>query len=99
MFKALLTALGLGALLYFGPRGWAQQPVGAISYLYGSAKVQRAPDTLNAILTMPVELHDQVSTAAASTLTINLVGTSFLPKKVAMLSGLTVWIAVPLRFS
>ena len=81
MFNAFLTVLSLGALsLCLGRNAWAQQPVGTITQLQGTAQVQRTGDTLSGALTMLIEFHDQVRTAANSTVTITLVGNELLPE-------------------
>jgi hypothetical protein len=75
------TALGLAAaLLCFASSAWAQQPVGTVTQLQGTAQVQRASDILSAMLMMLIQFHDKVTTAADSTLTITLVGNNFLPQ-------------------
>jgi hypothetical protein len=81
VFKAFFTVLSLGALsLCLGRNAWAQQPVGTITQLQGTAQVQRTGDTLSAALTMLIEFHDQVRTAANSTVTITLAGNELLPE-------------------
>jgi len=72
---ALILAV---AWLYFASSAWAQQPVGTMTQLNGTAQVQRGGSTLSASLTMALELHDQVKTAADSTLTITLADNSTL---------------------
>lgn len=72
-----LTALGVAvAWLCFASSAWAQQQVGTITQLSGTAQVQRAGATIGATLTMAVQLHDQLSTAADSSLTVTLVDNS-----------------------
>jgi ferric-dicitrate binding protein FerR (iron transport regulator) len=56
---------------------WAQQ-VGTITQLTGTAQVLRAGVTNNVTLTMPVDLNDRLTTAAASTLTLTLTDNSTL---------------------
>jgi ferric-dicitrate binding protein FerR (iron transport regulator) len=51
---------------------WAQNIAGSISQLTGSAQVQRAGATLGATQGMAIDLHDRISTAAASALTVTL---------------------------
>ncbi len=74
--QVLLTAVCL-ALLCFGSNAWAQQ-VGTITQLSGTAQDLRAGATIGITLTMAVQLHDQLSTAANSTLTVTLVDNSTL---------------------
>jgi len=76
--NTLLITLGLAvACLCFGSSAWAQR-VGSVTQMSGTAQVLRAGATLSAALSMAVELHDQVTTAADSTLTITLVDNSTL---------------------
>ena len=64
-------------VLALSQSAWAQQ-AGTITQLTGTAQVLRAGVTNNVTLTMPVELHDRLTTAANSTLTLTLVDTSTL---------------------
>jgi FecR protein len=56
----------------------AQNAVGSITDITGSAQLQRAGSTLNVTTSMRVELHDLLTTAAASQLTITLLDNSTL---------------------
>lgn len=67
----LLFAYLIGLSLLEGP-AWAQNVAGSISQLTGSAQVQRAGANINATQAMAIDLHDRISTASASVLTVTL---------------------------
>ena len=79
LVTGLLVAVGLAFVLLSLPSyAWAQQVVGAITQLSGTAQVVRTGVTSSVTVNMPVDLHDRLSTAAGSTLTLTLTNTSTL---------------------
>ena len=51
---------------------WAQQVVGSVSQLSGAVQLVRTGITSGVTLSMPVQLHDQLSTGVASAVTVTL---------------------------
>jgi hypothetical protein len=75
---ASLLALAMLAILTVVPAAHAQNTVGTITLLQGTANIQRNNATIAAAPNMPVMLHDQISTQADGSLTISLVDNSSL---------------------
>jgi len=77
--RVTVTFLVMAAAICAGASGsQAQNAVGSITDITGSAQLQRAGSTLNLTTSMRVELHDLLTTAAASQLTITLLDNSVL---------------------
>jgi FecR protein len=75
---ASLLALLMLAMVAVVPAAHAQNTVGTITQIQGTANIQRSGATIAALTNMPVMLHDTVSTDANSSLTISLVDNSSL---------------------
>jgi hypothetical protein len=74
---ALVTWVAL-TLFAVAPAAHAQNTVGTITQLQGTANIQRGGATTPAAINMPVLLHDKIVTAPNSSLTIGLVDNSSL---------------------
>ena len=66
------------AITAIAPAAHAQNTVGTITQLAGTANIQRAGATIAATPNMPVMLHDRIATDANASLTIGLVDNSSL---------------------
>ena len=64
-----LAAVAMVAIAASAPTAHAQNTVGTITQLSGTANVQRAGATIAAAANMPVMLHDRIITDANSSLT------------------------------
>jgi hypothetical protein len=75
---AALFALLMLTIVAAVPAAHAQNTVGTVTQLQGTANIQRNGATIAALANMPIMLHDQISTDANSSLTIGLVDNSSL---------------------
>jgi hypothetical protein len=73
-----LTALTMIVAIALVPNAHAQNTVGTITQLTGTAHVVRNGATTPAMLNEPIMLHDQIGTDPGSSLTIGLVDNSFM---------------------
>jgi hypothetical protein len=73
-----LALLVLTLITAVAPAVHAQNTVGTITQLTGTANIQRSGATIAAALNMPVMLHDKVATDANGSLTIGMVDNSSL---------------------
>jgi hypothetical protein len=73
-----LVMLALVAIAAIAPAAHAQNTVGTITQLAGTANIQRAGATIAAAPNMPVMLHDRIATDANGSMTIGLVDNSSL---------------------
>jgi FecR-like protein len=75
---ASLFALAMLAIVAAVPAAHAQNTVGTITQIGGTANIQRNGATIAAQANMPVMLHDQITTDANGSLTIGLIDNSSL---------------------
>jgi hypothetical protein len=75
---AAFLAAALLAILTVVPAAHAQNTVGTITQLQGTASIQRAGATIAAAVNMPVLLHDKITTDPNGSLTLGLVDNSSL---------------------
>ncbi|MFZ2059562.1 MAG: FecR family protein [Candidatus Binatus sp.] len=73
-----LVVLAMIAIAAIAPAAHAQNTVGTITQLAGTANIQRAGATIAVAPNMPVMLHDRIATDANASLTIGLVDNSSL---------------------
>ena len=73
-----LAAVAMIAIGVFAPAAHAQNTVGTITQLTGTANIQRAGATIAVAPNVPVMLHDRIATDANASLTIGLVDNSSL---------------------
>ncbi len=74
----LPAVLAMIVVTAFAPAAHAQNTVGTITQLTGTANIQRSGATIAAVLNMPVMLHDKIVTDANASLTIGMVDNSSL---------------------
>ena len=75
---ASLMVLAMLAIVAVVPAAQAQNTVGTITQIQGTANIQRKGATIAAVPNLPVMLHDQITTDANGSLTIGLVDNSSL---------------------
>ena len=75
---ASLIMLAMLAIVAVVPAAQAQNTVGTITQIQGTANIQRNGATIAAVPNLPVMLHDQITTDANASLTIGLVDNSSL---------------------
>jgi hypothetical protein len=75
---ASLMVLAMLAIVAVVPAAQAQNTVGTITQIQGTANIQRKGATIAAVPNLPVMLHDQITTDANASLTIGLVDNSSL---------------------
>ena len=75
---ASLILLAMLAIVAVVPAAQAQNTVGTITQIQGTANIQRNGATIAAVPNLPVMLHDQITTDANASLTIGLVDNSSL---------------------
>jgi hypothetical protein len=75
---AAFLAVAMLAIVAAVPAARAQNTVGTITQLQGTASIQRAAGTIAAAANMPVMLHDKISTEPNASLTLGLVDNSSL---------------------
>jgi FecR-like protein len=73
-----LAAVAMIAIGVFAPAAHAQNTIGTITQLTGTANIQRGGATIAAAPNMPVMLHDRIATDPNASLTIGLVDNSSL---------------------
>ena len=73
-----LLVLAMLTIVAAAPAAHAQNTVGTITQIQGTANIQRNGATIAAVPNMPIMLHDQISTGADGSLTIGLVDNSSL---------------------
>lgn len=71
-----LAALAIIPMLALASAAHAQNTIGTITQISGSASIQRSGATIAAAANMPVMLHDKISTQKDSSLTISMVDNS-----------------------
>jgi FecR-like protein len=71
-----IAVLAMIAITAAAPAAHAQNTVGTITQLSGTANIQRSGATIAAVLNMPVMLHDKIVTDANSSMTIGMVDNS-----------------------
>jgi len=75
---ASLMVLAMLAIVAVVPAAQAQNTVGTITQIQGTANIQRKGATIAVVPNLPVMLHDQITTDANASLTIGLVDNSSL---------------------
>ena len=75
---ASLIMLAMLAIVAVVPAAQAQNTVGTITQIQGTANIQRKGATIAVVPNLPVMLHDQITTDANASLTIGLVDNSSL---------------------
>ena len=75
---ASLMLLAMLAIVAVVPAAQAQNTVGTITQIQGTANIQRKGATIAVVPNLPVMLHDQITTDANASLTIGLVDNSSL---------------------
>lgn len=75
---ASLLVLAMLAIVTAVPAARAQQTIGTVSQMQGTANIQRNGATIAATPNLPIVLHDKVATDANSTITVALVDNSAL---------------------
>jgi hypothetical protein len=73
-----VAVLAIIAMVVFAPSAHAQNTVGTITQLTGTANIQRGGATIAAAPNLPIMLHDRIVTDANGSLTIGLVDNSSL---------------------
>ena len=72
----LVILLPLLLILSIECLGLAQEPVGSVTELEGTAKLSRGKQQFNVVIKMPVIVHDRLQTMSKSHLTVTLRGGS-----------------------